>query len=419
MSESGEQTGAMARGEVEQIYLAESRRVFASLVRLLGDFDLAEEALHEAFAAALEQWPRDGLPARPRAWLVSVGRFRGIDAQRRRRRLEKAIAEESPPARPWPPPAPDEIDEVEDPRLALLFACCRPELPRDAQVALTLREVCGLTTEEIGRAYLTKPSTIAQRIVRAKQKIRELGLKFEIPDRDELPARRELVLEVLYLVFNEGYAASRGSTYIRTDLSDEAIRLTRLLCELLPHPDCESLLALFLLQDARRAARTSSSGELILFNEQDRGLWDQTRLREGKMWLERALTGGAFGSITTRAAIALLYGESAETGVIDWPQIIALHEYHVALDPQPVSRLARAIAILEGEGPKRAASLLDELAVEGKLEHFPPFHAARGELFRRLGSISEAKSAYEQALSLSQSEPERRLLERKLGELVS
>jgi RNA polymerase sigma-70 factor (ECF subfamily) len=310
------------RARIEEIYRAESRRVFATLVRLLAEFDLAEEALHEAFSAALEQWPRDGVPNSPRAWLVTAGRLRGIDAMRRRRRFEHAAQQlHAAAAPPWPPQPAASIEGVGDDRLRLLFTCCRPDLPPDAQIALTLRELCGLTTEEIARAYLTRPPTIAQRIVRAKQRIREQRIPYEVPDAAELPARRALVMRVIYLVFNEGYSASSGTERVRFDLCAEAIRLARLLAELLPHPDVDGLLALLLLQDARRDARTSAAGDILLLVQQNRSVWDRARIAEGTALVERSLSNGGRGPYALQAAIAAVYAESVEGADIDWAQI--------------------------------------------------------------------------------------------------
>lgn len=403
---------------VDVIYRSESRRAFATLVRLLGDFDLAEEALHEAFAAALEQWPCEGIPDNPRAWLITAARFRGIDAMRRRRRLDSATAElDDVTTAAWPPrPTPD-LEGLADDPLRLLFTCCRPDLPPDAQIALTLREVCGLTTEEIARAYLTRAPTIAQRIVRAKQRIRERRIAYEVPGAAELAARRALVMRVIYLVFNEGYASSSGSEHIRVDLCEEAIRLARLLSELLPDPETDGLLALLLLQDARRAARTSSSGDIVLFAEQDRCLWDQRRIAEGTELVERALNAGGSGAYVLQAAIAAIYAESADNDSIDWPQIVALHDELSRLDPSPVARLARAVAVAGRDGPEAALALVDAILAGGELADYLPAHAARAELCRRLGRNREALDAYRRALGLSRQEPERRLMQRRIAEL--
>jgi RNA polymerase sigma-70 factor (ECF subfamily) len=408
------------RARVGKIYRAESRRAFATLVRLLGDFDLAEEALHEAFAAALEQWPREGVPDNPRAWLITAARFRGIDAIRRRRRLDTATAELGNAATAtWPPQPTPDLEGLADDQLRLLFTCCRPDLPPDAQVALTLREVCGLTTEQIARAYLTRAPTIAQRIVRAKQRIRDERIPYEVPGATELPARRALVMRVIYLVFNEGYASSSGAEHIRVDLCDEAIRLARLLTELLPDPEADGLLALLLLQDARRAARTSPSGDIVLFAEQDRSLWDRRRIAEGTELVERALRAGSSGVYVIQAAIAAVYAESGDNDSIDWPQIVALHDVLSRLDPSPVARLARAVAIAGRDGPKAGLALVDSILSGGELTDYVPAHAARAELYRRLGRNGEALDAYRRALELSQQEPEQRLLQRRIADLGS
>ncbi len=407
-----------ARAQVDLVYREESRRVLATLVRLLGGFDLAEEALHEAFAAALEQWPREGVPSNPRAWLVSTGRFRGIDAMRRRRRLDVAVTELGGAVAPaWPPPPAPDVEDVADDHLRLLFTCCRPELPLDARIAMTLREVCGLTTEEIARAYLTRPSTIAQRIVRAKQKIRDERIPYEVPGLADLPARRAAVLCVIYLVFNEGYSASSGEERVRADLCDEAIRLARLISELSPSPEVDGLLALLLLQDARRAARTSSSGDLVLLADQDRSLWDQARIAEGIALVERALLRGEHGAYTLQAAIAAVHAESPDDASTDWTQIVALYDVLVRVEPSPVVRLCRAIAMGERDGPAAGLSWVEDLLAGGALADYLPAHSARGELCRKLGRREDALEAYRCALGLAQQEPERRFLLRRIAEL--
>lgn len=405
-----------ARAQVELVYRAESRRVLATLIRLLGGFEQAEEALHEAFAAALEQWPREGVPTHPRAWLVSVGRFRGIDALRRRRRFE-AVVERSFVASTWPPPPAADPKEVADDHLRLLFICCRPELPLEAQIAMTLREVCGLTTEEIARAFLTRPSTIAQRIVRAKQKIRDEQLPYEVPGMAELPARRAAVLRVIYLVFNEGYSASSGADRVRVALCDEAIRLARLLVELSPNAEAEGLLALLLLQDARRTSRSSAEGDVVLLADQDRSLWDRSRIAEGLRRVQAALEAGGAGPYTIQAAIAALHAESPDGASTDWPQIVGLYDALIRLEPSPVVRLARAIAVGERDGAAAGLSLVEGLLAEGALSDYLPAHSARGELCRRLGRREEALVAYQRALSLARQEPERRFFSRRIAEL--
>ena len=406
------------RAQVDVIYRAESRRAFATLVRLLGDFDLAEEALHEAFAAALEQWPREGIPDNPRAWLITAARFRGIDAMRRRRRLDSATAElGNVTMAAWPPAPTPDFEGLADDQLRLLFTCCRPDLPPDAQIALTLREVCGLTTEEIARAYLTRAPTIAQRIVRAKQRIREERIPYEVPGAAELAARRALVMRVIYLVFNEGYSSSSGAEHIRVDLCEEAIRLARLLAELLPDPETDGLLSLLLLQDARRAARTSPSGDIVLFAEQDRSLWDAQRIAEGTALVERALKEGGSGPYVLQAAIAAIYAESIDNGSIDWTQIVALHDVLSRLDPSPVAGLARAVAVSGRDGPEAGLALVDAILASGELADYMPAHAARADLCQRLGRKDDALVSYRRALGLSQQEPEQRLLQRRIAEL--
>lgn len=413
-----DQSARRVHAAVDLLYRAEARRVFATLVRLLGDFDLAEEALHEAFAAALLQWPREGIPSNPRSWLVKVGRNRGIDAVRRRKRFESVAADPADaPAFAWPPLPGPNLEAVPDDRLRLLFACCRPDLPPDAQIALTLREVCGLTTEEIARAYLARAPTIAQRIVRAKQRIREERIPYEVPELDELPRRLALVLRVIYLVFNEGYSASAGGERIRGDLCAEAIRLGRLLGELLPNPETDGLLALMLLQDARRKARVSASGDVVLLSEQDRALWDRQGIAEGTALVERALQAGGCGVYTIQAAIAAVYAESLDSGSIDWAQIVALHDALGQMDPSPVVRLARAIAVAGRDGPEAGLSIVEALLSGGELDGYLPLHAARGELCRRLGRREEAIASYRHALDLTRQDPERRHLLRCIMEL--
>lgn len=408
------------RTRIDAIYRAESRRAFATLIRLLGDFDLAEEALQEAFAAALEQWPREGIPDNPRAWLITAARFRGIDAMRRRRRLDSATAELGHiVTTTWPPQRTPDLEGLADDPLRLLFTCCRPELPADAQIALTLREVCGLTTEEIARAYLTRAPTIAQRIVRAKQRIREERIPYEVPGAAELEARRALVMRVIYLVFNEGYSSSSGTEHIRVDLCEEAIRLARLLTELLPHPETDGLLALLLLQDARRAARTSPSGDIVLFADQDRSLWDRQRIAEGTRLVEGALKAGGSGSYVLQAAIAAVYAESVDNDSIDWPQIVALHDALARLDPSPVARLARAVAVAGRDGPEAGLALVEAIFCGGDLTDYLPAYAARGDLCQRLGRRDDALDSYRRALGLSQQEPERRLIQRRIAELAN
>jgi RNA polymerase sigma-70 factor, ECF subfamily len=402
---------------VEALYRAESRRVLATLIRLLGDFELAEEALHDAFRAALEQWPRDGVPANPRAWLVSAGRFKAIDGIRRRARFE-ALDEDAAQAIEAPDdPATWGREDIEDDRLRLIFVCCHPALPPDAQVALTLREVCGLTTEEIARAFLAAPATLAQRIVRAKTKIRDARIPYEVPSPDDLPDRLESVLRVIYLVFNEGYSASSGATLTRHDISGEAIRLGRLLIELLPEPEAMGLLALMLLQESRRAARASPTGDLILLDEQDRSLWNRDQIAEGLALAEQALASRRFGPYTLQAAIAAVHANASEAAATDWPRIVALYEVLAQAVPSPVVELNRAVAVAMRDGPAAGLELVDAILGRGDLADYHLAHSARADLCRRLGRNAEARDSYRRALALVQQEPERRFLERRLAGL--
>jgi RNA polymerase sigma-70 factor (ECF subfamily) len=414
MSEGSEQE---ARKAVDAVYRAESRRVFATLIRLLGDFDLAEEALHEAFRAALEQWPREGIPGNPRAWLVSAGRFKAIDAIRRRARFSsiedfidqvESIPDES---------AAQDAESLEDDRLRLVFTCCHPALPSDAQVALTLREVCGLTTEEIARAFLTPPPTLAQRIVRAKNKIRDAGIPYQVPELPELPQRLESVLRVVYLVFNEGYAASAGDSLTRHDLSAEAIRLGRLLHELLPNPEVMGLLALMLLHESRRAARTAANGDLVLLDQQDRSRWNREQIAEGVALVERALSTPGFGTYALQAAISAVHAEAASAQATDWEQIVGLYDVLMRTDPSPVVELNRAVAVAMRDGPAAGLALVDAILGRGDLAGYHLAHSARADLCRRLGNRAEARASYLQALDLARLAPERRFLERRLAEL--
>ncbi len=403
---------------VETTYRDESRRVFATLIRLLGDFDLAEEAMHEAFAAALAQWPRDGAPANPRAWLVSAGRFKAMDVLRRRVRFDASLAEIAARLDSTTAP-PDALDgpDVEDDRLRLIFTCCHPALPSASRVSLTLREVCDLKTEEIARAFLTSPATIAQRIVRGKAKIREAGIPFQVPALADLPERLDSALAVVYLVFNEGYSASSGEAVTRPKLSEEAIRLGRLLLELLPEPEVAGLLALMLIQESRRAARSSAEGDLILLEDQDRSLWNAEQIAEGKALVERALGSGRFGSYTIQAAIAAVHAEAPTASATDWPQIVALYDVLARIQPSPVIDLNRAVAVAMRDGPEAGLALIDALLGRGDLTDYHLAHAARAELCRRLGRTAEAEASYRRALELARQEPERRFLERRLGEL--
>ena len=406
-------------GEIlDSVYRSESRRILATLIRLLGDFDLAEEALHDAFRAALEQWPKDGVPANPRSWLVSAGRFKAIDTLRRRARFDASLAELAERLDADTSDAVGQDDEgLEDDRLRLIFTCCHPALPPDARIALTLREVCGLTTEEIARAFLTTPSTIAQRIVRAKTKIRVAKIPYQVPSRTELPERLDAALHVIYLVFNEGYAASSGATLIRTDLSGEAIRLGRLLVELLPEPEGMGLLALMLLHESRRAARTSADGDLVLLDDQDRSLWNREQIGEGCALVERALSSRRFGPYTLQAAIAAVHAEAPTAADTDWRQIVGLYDVLMRADSSPVVELNRAAAVAMRDGPAAGLAQIDAILARGDLADYALAHSARAELARRLGRTADARAAYERALALTKQEPQRRFLERRLATL--
>ena len=403
---------------IEAVYQAESRRVLATLIRLLGDFDHAEEALHDAFRAALEQWPRDGVPANPRAWLVSAGRFKAIDAARRRKRFDSLDeAGEKADVGVWDTAAWADEESVEDDRLRLIFTCCHPALAPDAQVALTLREVCGLTTEEIAQAFLTPAPTLAQRIVRAKGKIRDARIPYEVPARADLPERLDAVLRVIYLVFNEGYAASSGERVTRHDVSGEAIRVGRLLIELLPEPEAQGLLAMMLLHDSRRAARTSPSGDVVLLDDQDRSLWNRDQIAEGSRLVQQALSSGRGGPYAIQAAIAAVHAEAADAAATDWSEIVGLYDVLMGMTPSPIIELNRAVAVAMRDGPEAGLAIIDRILARGELRDYRLAHAARAELCRRLGRTSEARASFERALALTKQEPERRLLERRLGEL--
>ena len=413
-----DEANTSAREKVEAVYRSESRHVLATLIRLLGDFDAAEEALHEAFAAAMEQWSRDGLPANPRAWLVSTGRFKAIDGMRRRARHDASLAElakqidlttETQSER--------EEESIEDDRLRLIFTCCHPALQPEAQMALTLREVCGLTTEEIARAFLSTPSTLAQRIVRAKAKIRDARIPYEVPPPTELPDRLDTVLHVIYLVFNEGYSASSGTVLTRADLSSEAIRLGRLLLQLLPEPEVMGLLALMLLHESRRNARTSSTGDLVLLEQQDRSLWNRDYIHQGVELIKQALASRRFGPYTLQAAIAAVHAEASSAAETDWAQIVALYDLLSRADPSPIIQLNRAVAVAMRDGPAKGLELVDALLKGDELANYHLAHAARADLFRRLGKNPEAHAAYAHALSLTKQEPERRFLQKRLAEL--
>jgi RNA polymerase sigma-70 factor, ECF subfamily len=404
------------REPVDNVYRSESRRVFATLIRLLGNFDLAEEAMHEAFAAAVEQWPCDGMPVNPRAWLVSVGRFKGIDTIRRRARFDASLADLAQQL-DTSDPLVKENEDFEDDRLRLIFTCCHPALSPEAQVALTLREVCGLTTEEIASAFLIAPPTLAQRIVRAKAKIRDAHIPYQVPSRTDLPERLDTVLQVIYLVFNEGYAASSGASLTRTDLSQEAIRLGRLVMELLPDPEVMGLLALLLLQESRRTARTSSTGDLILLEDQDRSLWNQQQISEGRALVQQASSSQRFGPYTLQAAIAAVHSGAPSTAATDWATIVALYDVLIQAEPSPVVDLNRAVAVAMRDGPLAGLQLIDAILARGDLANYHLAHAARADLCRRLGRTADARESYQRALALVKQEPERRFLERRLCEL--
>src|SRR5882724_2829094 len=406
------------RESVDAVYRSDSRRILATLIRLLGDFDLAEDALHDAFRAALERWPKEGVPSNPRAWLISTGRFKAIDAMRRRVRFdsaEEAIAERLY-SEPGDAMALDD-EGVADDRLRLIFTCCHPALPAEARTALTLREVCGLTTEEIARAFLTAAPTLAQRIVRAKAKIREARIPYQMPSPAELPDRLDTVLQVIYLVFNEGYSASSGASLTRAEVSGEAIRLGRLLMELLPEPEVMGLLALMLLQESRRGARVSPTGDLILLNNQDRSVWNRDMIAEGKELVERARSSRRFGAYTVQAAIAAVHAEASDAAVTDWARIVGLYDVLLRAEPSPVVELNRAVAVAMRDGPEAGLALIDAILARGDLADYHLAHSARADLCRRLGRMTEARTSYQRALKLTHQDPERRFLEGRLQEL--
>ncbi len=409
----------VVRQTVEDVYRSESRRVFATLVRILGDFDLAEEALHDAFAAAVEQWSRDGIPANPRAWLVSAGRFKAVDVLRRRTRFDASLSELAGRLDQSPPTAATSEDQgVEDDQLRLIFTCCHPALAPSTQVALTLREVCGLTTEAIASAFLTAPPTIAQRIVRGKAKIRDARIPYVVPSLADLPERLDSVLSVIYLVFNEGYSASSGESLTRPDLSAEAIRLGHLLLQLLPEPEVMGLLALMLLHESRRAARSSPEGDLILLEDQDRSRWNRRQIAEGKALVEQALATRRFAAYTLQAAIAAVHADAPSADATDWAQIVGLYDLLVQAVPSPVVELNRSVALAMRDGPAAGLAEIDALLADGNLDDYHLAHAARADLCRRLGRADDARYSYRKALELARQEPERRFLEKRLAELA-
>lgn len=408
-----------ARATLETIYREESRRVLATLIRLLGDFDLAEEALHDAVTAAMEQWPRDGVPASPRAWLVSTGRFKAIDRIRRRARFDASLEEAAEQLQTQATdPAQWDDEHIEDDRLRLIFTSCHPALSQEAQLALTLREMCGLTTEEIARAFLTSAATIAKRIVRAKAKIRDAGIPYEVPSRADLSDRLDSVLQVIYLIFTEGYSASSGPMLTRPDLSGEAIRLGRLLVDLLPEPEVLGLLALMLMQESRRVARASPEGEVILLEEQDRSRWNRNLIDEGRALVERALASRRSGPYTLQAAIAAVHSDALAAASTDWAQIVGLYDVLLRVRPSPVVELNRAVAIAMRDGPSQGLALIDAILERGDLGDYYLAHSARADLCKRLGKTAEAIASYQRALSLARQEPARRFLERRLWELL-
>jgi RNA polymerase sigma-70 factor (ECF subfamily) len=398
---------------IETLYRSESGRILATLVHLLGDLDLAEEAMHEAFAAALDTWPQTGIPENPRPWLISTARFKAIDAMRQRARFDAAQRDLALRLEARINEASHEDEEIEDDRLRLIFTCCHPVLPPEGQVALTLREVCGLTTEEIARAFLVTPATLAQRIVRAKAVIRDKAIPYQVPDLQELSARLGAVLQVVYLIFNAGYSAEAT----RAELSCEAIRLGRLLLDLLPEPEVMGLLGLMLLQESRRAARISPEGDLILLDHQNRALWNRDQIAEGISLTESALASRRFGAYTLQAAIAAVHADASTAASTDWRQITALYDRLLRIQPSPVVELNRAVAVAMCEGPEKGLRLIDDLLERGELVNYHLAHSARAELCRRLGRIPEARTSYEKALSLVRQEPERRFLAGRLREL--
>jgi len=404
---------------VDAVYREDSRRVFATLVRLLGDFDLAEEAMHDAFATAVERWDSEGVPENKVAWLVSTARFKGIDVIRRRSRFDDSLQElgrrfESRERKRNR----DDSTAVEDDRLRLIFTCCHPALAIETQIALTLREVCGLTTEEVASAFLVAAPTMAQRIVRAKAKIRDAGIPYEVPELEEMPERLDAVLTVIYLIFNEGYSASSGDSVTRADLSSEAIRLTRLLRELLPDPETTGLLALLLLQESRRLARTTPDGDLILLEDQDRSLWNREQIQEGTALVQEALATRQFGTYTIQAAIAAVHADAPGAAETNWVEIVAFYDLLIQLEASPVVQLNRAVAVAMRDGPEAGVRLIDEILGRGDLQQYHLAHAARADLCRRLGWTDEARTSYQRGLELARQEPERRFLQKRLDELA-
>jgi RNA polymerase sigma-70 factor, ECF subfamily len=419
-----ERSTEQIRELLDSLYRVDSGRILATLIRLLGDFDLAEEAMHEAFAAALSLWPRSGVPGNPRPWLISTARFKAIDTLRRRARFDASQDElvrylEAQWSSAERSNEEDSLedDSLEDDRLRLIFTCCHPSLAPEAHVALTLREVCGLTTEEIAKAFLTTPRTLAQRIVRAKAKIRETRIPYEVPTPQELPERLGAVLQVVYLVFNEGYSAAAGAEVTRAELTGEAIRLGRLLTELRPEPEVIGLLSLMLLHESRHAARTSPTGELILLENQDRSLWNREQIAEGLALLEKALKSRRFGSYTLQAAIAAVHAEAESVAVTDWRQIVALYDRLARIQPSPVVQLNRAVAIAMRDGPEAGLAHIDAVLEQGELANYYLAHSARADMYRRLGRTAEARSCYEKALALTQQEPERQFLQERIRQL--
>jgi len=405
------------RQAIELLYRVDSGRILATLIRLLGDFDLAEDSMHEAFAAALDLWHKSGIPENPRPWLISTARFKAIDSMRRRARFDASQQDLIRHLEAQSIQEPQQDEGIEDDRLRLIFTCCHPSIPPEAHVALTLREVCGLTTEEIARAFLLRPPTLAQRIVRAKAAIREQGIGFQMPLPSDLPERLAAVLQVIYLVFNEGYSAAAGTEIVRAELTREAIRLGRLICDLLPEPEALGLLALMLLQESRRAARTSPVGDLILLEQQDRTLWDRAQMTEGIALVEKSLKTHRFGSYTLQAAIAAVHAEAGSAATTDWRQIVMLYNRLARIQPSPVVELNRAVAIAMCEGPEAGLRLIEGLMARGEMATYHLAHSARADLCRRLGRTTEARSSYQKALTLTQQEPERRFLEERLRHL--